>query len=122
MEVSNVANNPSMVATTGRTEATVETQSIKEVDTQPKTTTEMNKKNKEEIKEELNEAVENLNAQMDALNTNLKFGFNDKIDIMYVDVHEKSSGKLIRKFPSEEAMKMAEHMKEFVGILFDKKG
>ncbi len=91
-------------------------------DTSPKTTTEINKQNEENIKKDLKKTIENLNSQMDKLGTDLKFGFNDKIDIMYVNVHEKSSGKLIRKFPTEEAMKLAEHMKEFVGMLFDKKG
>ncbi len=88
----------------------------------PKSADDLNKENKEEVKQSLKEAVKNLNAQMDMLNTNIKFGFNDKIEALYVNVLEKSSGKLIRKFPTEEAMKLAEHMKEFVGMLFDKKG
>lgn len=91
-------------------------------DLMPKDASELNKQNKEDIQKQLSETVEELNSQLDLLGTDLKFGFNDKIDIMYVNVHEKSSGKLIRKFPTDEAMRLAEHMKEFVGILFDKKG
>lgn len=89
---------------------------------EPKTTTELNKQNQEQIKENLNNIANELNDQMSTLNTNLEFGFNDKINSMYIDVHEKSTGRLIRKFPTEEAMRLAEHLKEFVGILFDKKG
>ena len=81
-----------------------------------------NKQNEEEIKEALNSTVENLNKQMEMLDTNVKFGFNDKIDAMFVNVMERSTGKMIRKIPTEEAMSLAEKMKEIVGIIFDKKG
>ena len=81
-----------------------------------------NRQNEEEIKEALNSTVENLNKQMEILDTNVKFGFNDKIDAMFVNVMERSTGKMIRKIPTEEAMSLAEKMKEIVGIIFDKKG
>lgn len=128
MDISSVTNSQNSTGLMGNTQSRTEAKEaevakpVEKADLKPKTTTEMNKENEEEIKKKLTEAVDDLNSQMDMLNTNIKFGFNDKIDIMYVDVHEKSSGKLIRKFPSEEAMRLAEHMKEFVGILFDKKG
>ena len=81
-----------------------------------------NRQNEEEIKEALNSTVENLNKQMEILDTNVKFGFNDKIDAMFVNVMERSTGKMIRKIPTEEAMSLAEKMKEIVGMIFDKKG
>lgn len=81
-----------------------------------------NKQNEEEIKQQLSQSVENLNKQMDILNTNVQFGFNDKIDAMFVNVMERSTGKMIRKIPSEEAMTLAEKMKEIVGMIFDKRG
>ena len=77
---------------------------------------------KEEIKKSLDKTIKNLNNQMEALDTNVKFGFNDKIDTLFVDVMERSTGKIIRKIPSEEAMKLSEKMKEIVGMIFDKKG
>ncbi|NLN00116.1 MAG: flagellar biosynthesis protein FlaG, partial [Campylobacteraceae bacterium] len=70
----------------------------------------------------LNETVKELNEQMEHLETNIAFGFNDKISSMYVSVSEKSSGKLIRKIPTEEAMKLSEHFQEIIGVIFDKKG
>ncbi len=75
-----------------------------------------------DVKASLEKTVKELNEQMDMLDTNLKFGFNDKIDIMYVNVMEKSTGKLIRKFPTEEAMNLSAKMKEIVGMIFDNKG
>lgn len=70
----------------------------------------------------LSETVSELNKQMDLLNTNITFGYNDKINQMFINVIEKSTGKIIRKFPTEEAMSLSAKMKEIVGIIFDKKG
>lgn len=70
----------------------------------------------------LSETVNELNKQMDILNTNITFGYNDKINQMFINVIEKSTGKVIRKFPTEEAMSLSAKMKEIVGIIFDKKG
>ena len=89
---------------------------------QPTKSARENRQNEEEIKEALNSTVENLNKQMEILDTNVKFGFNDKIDAMFVNVMERSTGKMIRKIPTEEAMSLAEKMKEIVGMIFDKKG
>ncbi len=74
------------------------------------------------IKKELNNTVKHLNDNMKALDTNVMFGFNDKIDAMFVNVTERSTGKVIRRIPTEEAMKLSEKMKEIVGMIFDKKG
>ncbi len=89
----------------------------------PTTSSEVkSKQDKKEIQKQLNNTVKKLNNQMDSLNINIKFGFNDKIDTLFVDVTERSTGKLIRKIPSEETMKLAEKMKEIIGMIFDKKG
>ena len=85
-------------------------------------TSKVNQPTKEDTVKSLTKTVKDLNDQMDLLNTNITFGFNDKIDIMYVNVMEKSTGKVIRKFPTDEAMILSEKMKEIVGIIFDKKG
>ena len=41
---------------------------------------------------------------------------------MFVDVVERSTGKAIRKIPTEEAMLLSEKMQEIIGTIFDKKG
>ena len=73
-------------------------------------------------KNELKNTIEHLNKHMEDLDTNVKFGFNDKVEHMFVNVMERSTGKIIRKIPTEEAMKISEKMKEIVGMIFDKKG
>ncbi|AII14368.1 flagellar protein FlaG [Campylobacter iguaniorum] len=75
----------------------------------------------EEIVKKLNDITSKLNQNMEQLQTNIRFGFNDKISSMYVNVMEADSGKVIRKIPSEAVMNLTEHLREVVGVLFDKK-
>lgn len=93
----------------------------KPVEAIAKNTVEKNAKDKEEIKQQLNKAVEEVNDKMKSLETNVSFGFNDKIESMYVDVTEKHTGQVIRKIPSEEFMKLTEHFREIIGIIFDRR-
>ncbi|AKJ53558.1 flagellar protein FlaG [Campylobacter lari] len=74
----------------------------------------------ENLNEKLKNVTEKLNNQMETLGTNVRFAFNDKINEMYINVTEKDTGKLIRKIPSEEAMKLIEHFKGVIGTIFDK--
>ncbi|RUM55983.1 MAG: flagellar biosynthesis protein FlaG [Nautilia sp.] len=73
-------------------------------------------------KEELQKLTEKLNKEMSPLNPDIKFHFNDKVDEMVVNVIDKNTDKVIRKIPSDEALKIMEKMRELIGILFDKKG
>jgi len=84
--------------------------------------TEEKNQDKQDVSKKLTETVNKLNEQMDSLGTNVQFGFNDKIKTMFVDVVERSTGKPIRKIPSEEAMLLTEKMQEIIGTIFDKKG
>lgn len=121
MEVQSATNNNvalKSVASTQDSSATSKSSELKA----PTTTEEFNEQNKEISKEELDSAIENLNSQMEMLDTNIEFGYNDKLNSLYVNVMEKSTGKLIRQFPTEQTMKLAEHFKEIVGMIFDKKG
>lgn len=81
-----------------------------------------NDSQKDEINKDLNKVTKKLNDQMESLKTNIRFAYNDKIDSMYVNVLEQDSGKLIRKVPSDEMMKLIEHFREIIGVIFDKKG
>jgi len=97
---------------------------IRQVETSTEATksTKDNNQAKADIAQKLNDTVDKLNKNMEELGTNVKFGFNDKIDMMFVNVVERSTGKPIRKIPTEEAMLLSEKMQEIVGTIFDKKG
>ena len=83
---------------------------------------EIKKEEKIKTKEELQKLTEQLNKEMQPLNPDIKFSFNDKVDELVVDVVEKHSNRIIRKIPSDEALKIMQKMRELVGILFDNKG
>jgi len=77
---------------------------------------------KEMTKEELQDLTKKLNKEMEPLNPDIKFHFNDKVNEMVVNVIDKNTDKVIRKIPSDEALKIMEKMRELVGALFDEKG
>ena len=76
----------------------------------------------QEKQEQLKKVTEEFNKMSGSLNLDVKFAYNDKIDQLYLNVIDKDTGRIIRKLPTEEAMKIKESMKDLVGTLFDKKG
>ncbi|BBG65699.1 possible flagellar protein [Hydrogenimonas sp.] len=74
------------------------------------------------LKKELQEITDQLNKEMNPLNTSIRFGFDDSTEELFVSVIDTSNDQVIRKIPSEEAMKLAAKMRELVGMIFDKKG
>lgn len=79
-------------------------------------------KNVENLKKDLMKLTEQLNKEFNPLNMDVKFGFSDDIESLYVTVSERSTDRLIRKIPSDEAIELMAKMREIVGIIFDKKG
>lgn len=74
----------------------------------------------EEQKQKLNELAQQLNKELNPLNTNVTFGFSEDIEGLYVTVSERDTNRIIRKIPSDEAMELMAKMKEVVGIIFNK--
>ncbi|PKT76975.1 FlaG family protein [Helicobacter winghamensis] len=74
----------------------------------------------QEQKEKLNELAQQLNRELNPLNTNVTFGFSEDIEGLYVTVSERDTNRIIRKIPSDEAMELMAKMKEVVGIIFNK--
>jgi flagellar protein FlaG len=52
----------------------------------------------------------------------VSFGYDEELGKVFINVVDKNSGEVIRKLPSEEAMKFAKSIKETVGKLLDKRG
>jgi len=75
-----------------------------------------------EIKKKIEKITEELNKEMDILNTTIRFHFDDKTDEIYVTVIDTKDNRVIRQIPSEEAMKLVAKMRELVGMLFDERG
>ena len=72
--------------------------------------------------DEINKNIQKLNNHLESNDIDVKFGYNDKIDSMYVSVIEKSSGVIIRKIPTEEIMNFREQMNEIIGNILNIKG
>ena len=72
--------------------------------------------------EKMQQIEQKLNDIASSEDINVKFAYNEKLNMSYISVIDKNTGEEIRKLPSEEAMKISESMKELVGVMFDKKG
>jgi len=72
--------------------------------------------------EKSQELAKELNQVSQSLGTDIKFGYNEKIEEMVISVMDKNTGREITKLPTEQAIKLKETMKDFIGSLFDVKG
>ena len=121
MEIFKVASQPmANVATSSHAQSSTQTRAVERTQIQQDTTQNLTEQNNETLSKEVKEATEKLNKQMEDLGTSIRFGYNDKIGAMYVNVMEMKTGEVIRKIPTEQAMKLSEYFKEAVGVLFDK--
>lgn len=71
---------------------------------------------------EMEHLISNLNEEMSRISTDLKFGFNNTAEMLEVSVIDTKTDKIIRRFPTEEAVSLMDTMKKFIGLLFDQKG
>ena len=121
MEIFKVASQPmANVATSSHAQSSTQTREVERTQIQQDTTRNLTEQNNETLSKEVKEATEKLNKQMEDLGTSIRFGYNDKIGAMYVNVMEMKTGEVIRKIPTAQAMKLREYFKEAVGVLFDK--
>ena len=74
----------------------------------------------EDLARQTREVTDRLNYQMQQLDTNVRFAYNEKLNLMVVQVKDAKTGEEITQLPSKEAIKISEYFKESIGILFDK--
>lgn len=121
MEIFKVASQSiNSMAHTSNAQAQTQTREVEQTHLQQNTAQNNLSVDNEDLTKRLNEATEKLNRQMQALDTNVRFAYNDKINSLYVNVMEVKTGEIIRKIPSEQVMKLSEYFQEAVGVLFDK--
>ena len=89
---------------------------------QPEVKADIQKQDPAESIKKAEETTKEFNDLSNDLNLDVKFAYNSKIDTVYISVTDKITGKVIKKLPSEEAMKIKENMQDLVGVLLDKKG
>ena len=85
-----------------------------------KGTDDLDKLSNEDLAKKTREVTDRLNYQMQQLDTNVRFAYNEKLNLMVVQVKDAKTGEEITQLPSKEAIKISEYFKESIGILFDK--
>ena len=71
--------------------------------------------------ETLKEITKSLNESIASLSTHVQFEYGEDIDGLYINVIDTNTDSIISRFPSEEAVNLSKHMKEIVGVMFDRK-
>jgi len=71
--------------------------------------------------QDVKEAVESIQHFIESAQRNLEFSIDESTDQVVVKVINKASGELIRQMPSEEALQLAQRMKEDNPVLFQAK-
>ncbi len=104
------------------TETKTDIKNVRPIKIEAKVQNDNNKQQEQKNIENLKNISLEFNEISDELNLDIKFAYNEKIDTVYLNVTDKNTGKIIRKLPSEDAMKIKESMKDLVGVLFDEKG
>ena len=85
-----------------------------------KGTDDLDKLSNEDLARKTREVTDRINYQMQQLDTNVRFAYNEKLNLMVVQVKDAKTGEEITQLPSKEAIKISEYFKESIGILFDK--
>ena len=71
----------------------------------------------EDLARKTREVTDRLNYQMQQLDTNVRFAYNEKLNLMVVQVKDAKTGEEITQLPSKEAIKISDYFKESSGIL-----
>ena len=77
---------------------------------------------KEKIKNQtLRSLVKDLNASVKLFNTNISFSIDKDTGKEVIKVVNADTKEVIRQIPEEDALRIASHIKELLGILYDNK-
>jgi flagellar protein FlaG len=71
------------------------------------------------MQKRLDQAIENLNEQLQSSQTNLGFSIDLETDIVVVKVTNKETGELVRQIPAEAVVRLAGKMEDLKGLLLD---
>lgn len=74
----------------------------------------------QELRQQLQEATEQLNRQMATNKRDLSFSVDDRADKIVVTV-KNASGEVVRQIPNETALRVAHNLADIKGLLEDKK-
>ena len=65
--------------------------------------------------------TDSINKFLETANTQLRFKFHEKLNEYYVTIVDSSTDEVIREIPSKKLLDIHAEMREFVGLLVDRK-
>ena len=65
--------------------------------------------------------IDSMNTFLETSNTQLRFKFHDQLNEYYVTIVDPQTEEVIREIPSKKLMDIHAAMREFVGLLVDRK-
>lgn len=71
---------------------------------------------------QLKETVDMLNQQMEKYNRDLGFSIDEKAGRNVVVVRSKANGEVVRQIPDETVLRVAHHIEDMKGILYNDAG
>jgi flagellar protein FlaG len=75
--------------------------------------------NPQEMRENIQEAIDRLNQQLKANGRDLSFQMDEEINRPIITVRNIETGEVVRQIPSEEIIRMAHSIEEGKGLLFN---
>jgi flagellar protein FlaG len=76
---------------------------------------------KSPTKENLEEALPQMNTFMQSLNADIQFAIHEGTQQLMVRVVDVTDGRVLKEFPSHEFLDMMSRIRDYVGILLDKR-
>ena len=78
-------------------------------------------KKQNSVNSEVKKAIGSVSQMLTEKNIDLKWNFDDKSNSIVIKFIERESNKLIRQVPSEEILKLRQHITEMLGMIYDQK-
>ena len=72
-------------------------------------------------KSKLNKEIENVNAQLEALNHSLRMKFSEEAEQFYVEVIDVRTHEVLDSIPSKHMIELAAKLKDMIGFFVDEK-
>lgn len=72
-------------------------------------------------KSEAKKLTEGMNKFLDSVNVQLRFKFHEKLNEYYVTIIDPETEEVIREIPPKKLLDIQAAMKDFIGLLIDKK-
>ncbi len=65
------------------------------------------------------EIVKKLNEEVSSNREGVSFSYHEKTQRIIVTITDKDTNEVLREFPSKDAIKMLEHLREYLGVFID---